>query len=56
MSEHFMSTLKLDLKHSSSQNDFHDTLDLDRLIIAIIINLLFERASSAFSSCWFTSS
>jgi hypothetical protein len=56
MCKHLVPALKLNLKHRTSQNDFHDTLDLDRLIIAVILDLLLERTSAAFSSRWSTSS
>jgi hypothetical protein len=56
MCEHFVSTLKLDPKHRASQYDFNDTFDLDRLVFALINDFPLERASSAFSSGWSSSS
>ncbi|MFT6793149.1 MAG: hypothetical protein ACJAR1_001139 [Rubritalea sp.] len=56
MREHFVSTLKLDPKHRASQNNFNDTFDLDRLIFTLINDFPLERASSAFSSGWSSSS
>jgi hypothetical protein len=54
--EHFVPTLKLDLKHRASQNDLHNTFDLNRLVLAIINDFPLERTSSAFSSGWSSSS